>query len=470
MLAQTTLTQFRVTTLEGAGIAGAKVIQAGTVLSGDPSDEAGLGSIQLPDVGGTLTVHAFGYRPGELNAGNSTEELHAELAKAAMVTWHVINDRGHSLDGVTLRVRAGLRLFADGEAYIPSRMDAARTLGSFVTEGSHNDESFGEFNADETGRLQLCNLTPGASLWIDVLDQVGHVIHGARLAALGEGERRIETITVPTRLFSFHGLAHDQGGNVLVGVNVELADLEGNTVQTLSGLDGQVLFEDLAGDRYDLTVRKRGYVAQTISNLGFSVGSGASVDKPYELVLERAADMSVLVVSGADVPVFGGRIVARRLLDDSRYEAAPLGAADQTLEDLDQGEIELTLYLGGVQYTEVARPHLDESIEFRVPAHGSALVTWSLPETLDPQAELTLVAVALDLEGQVLQDRKPVRLAIGERTGSQGVSQFQALLPGTYNIALEGPDEAVEGAKVPLMAPVQVQVGLGESAQVEVRL
>lgn len=466
-LAQTTLTSFRVTTSEGLGIAGARVVHDGALLPGDPSGEDGQGSIQLPSEAGEFTVQAFGFRPGKLGAGNGSEGMHAELAPAAIVTWHVTDEIGHSLDGVTLRVRSGLRLFADGEPYTPSNLDAGRKLGSFVGVGSHKDEPFGEFRTNETGRLQLCNLTPGALVWIDVLDQVGHVIHSARLSALGEGERRNETMIVPGRLHSFHGLVHDRGDNVLVGVELELSDHEGRKVQAMSGLDGQVLLEDLAGDRYDLTVRKRGYVAQTISNLSFSAGSGSAVDKPYEIVLERAADLAVLVVSGANVPVFGGRIVARRTLDGKEYEAAPLGAADQTLEDMDQGEVELTLYLGGVQYTEVAQPHLDDSVEFRVPAHGSAQVTWSLPDTLDATAELTLVAVALDLEGKVLQDRVPVRLPIGKRTGSQGVTHFQALLPGAYSIVLEGPGEA---GKAPLTAPVPIQVALGTPARAEVRL
>jgi hypothetical protein len=330
---------------------------------------------------------------------------------------------------------------------------------------------------DEAGLLQLSNLVLGAPIWVEVLDRVGQPIHSARMGALAPGERKSEIVEVPGRLHGFHGLVHDRADNVLVGVEIELADLEGNTVRTLSGLDGLVQFDGLAGNRYDLTVRKRGFVTQTLVGLSFSDGVGASLDKPYEIVLDRAADVMVLVLSGANVPVPGGRVEAQRLVDGQVIAAGPIGAADQTLKDLDQGVIELTLALGGVMYTETANPHLDKVVEFRVPAHGSAEVTWSLPESLDPKLDLSLVAVALDMEGRVLADREPVRVRIGNRTGSQGVTAFPALLPGNYTVVLEGPGTVAEGAeppngavRKPLTSPVPILVGLNAPASVDIRL
>ncbi|MFT4647037.1 MAG: RNA polymerase sigma-70 factor (ECF subfamily) [Glaciecola sp.] len=474
---------FQAVTPEGVGIAGATVVQDGIVLPGSPSDANGQGEVQLPSDVDSCTVHAFGFQPAEVLAGQGGEELRLEMAPAAMVTWHVINDRGHSLDGVTLRVRSADRLFAIGEAFAPSVVDRSKMVGKFVQVGEDEGKGqrYAEFTTDQTGRVQLSNLTLGAPIWVDVLDQVGHLIHGVRLGAPIAGERKLETIEVPGRLHGFYGLVQERGGNVLVGVELELADVEGQSVRTLSGLDGKALLEGLAGNRYDLTVSKRGFVAQTITNLSFSAGMGSSEEKPYEVMLERAADVSVLVLSGANVPVPGGHIDAHRVLDGHLISAGPVGSAQQTLQDLDQGTIELTLTLGGVQYTVIARPHLDRSVEFRVPAHGAALVTWNLPEDLETSSELALVAVALDLEGTVLADREPVRMRIGERTSTQGVTEFPALLPGSYSIELLGPAPVAEKALdelstpapkawVQLAEPVKIQVGLTEPARVDVRL
>ena len=480
MMGSTSRLAYRTVTPEGLGIEGAQVVGDGVLLAGVSTNAEGYGEVQLPSDMETRSIQAFGFRHGEIPAGVGTQELLVELAPAAMVTWHVIDDRGHSLEGATLRVRSTGRLFADGDSHAPSLVDSASMVGTFV-EQAGDEQPYGEFHADQTGRLQLSNLVVGGPIWVEVLDQVGHLIHEARLGSLIAGERRLETIEVPIRLQSFHGLVHDSSGVVLVGVELELADSEGQAVQASSGLDGQVLFEGLAGDHYELTVRKRGFVALTLGSLSFSAGAGSSASHPYEIVLERAADVTVLVVSGANVPVLGGRIVARRVLDGQEFSAAPIGSADQTLEDLDKGMLELTLTLGGVQYTETARPHFDKSVEFRVPAHGAAEVTWSLPETLDAKVELTLVAVALDTEGRVLSDRDPVRISIGERTGSKGVAHFQALLPGDYDLTLEGPtpdsgefarsgdsqDAEVLG---PLTAALRFHVGLKGPARVDVEL
>ncbi|MCA9000982.1 MAG: sigma-70 family RNA polymerase sigma factor, partial [Planctomycetes bacterium] len=468
---------FQAVDSNGDPVVGARVVQDGYLMTGEPSDMEGFGEVLLPADAARCFVHAFGFQPLEILARPGGELQRLELTPAARLSLHVTDDQGRSLPGATLRLRSGLRLFDVGEAYEPSPMDARQTRGRFVRQGNSNGLAFAEFETDEGGRLTLSNLILGNSIGVDVLDRVGQPVLTTRLAAMGAGDVRKETLVVTGRLHGFQGLVHDRAGNVLVGVEFRLADLEGNSVRALSGMDGKVQFQGLAGSRYDLTVAKRGYVTQTLRGVSLSDGEGDASGEIQEITLDRAADLLVRVVSGANVPVSGGTIVAQRLADGRTYEAAPRGSSDQAIEDLDQGALELTLRLGGVEYTETGIPHMEKAVEFRVPAHGSARVHWDLSEAVDGLQDLTLVATALDVDGGDLADRTPVRIPIGERTGNQGVTDFPALLPGGYRVVIEGVRPTLDGSNPetvanpqPLSDPVEMRVGLKGVAQLELRL
>ncbi|MDF1837007.1 MAG: carboxypeptidase regulatory-like domain-containing protein, partial [Planctomycetota bacterium] len=471
---------YRAVRSDGSGIEGARVVCSDSFSGGSATNAEGLGVIHLPANAGPCTLHAFGFRPAPFLPGAvSAEAVRIELTPAATANWHVTNDRGHTLGGVSVRVRSGERLFADGGAFTPNRLDQSYQGASFVKVGTDQDLPYSEFQLNAAGHLQLSNLALGAPILVEVLDQMGHLVHSARMGAFTAGERRVETIEVPGRLHGFHGWVRDRSGQVLAGVELELTDTEGKSVRSFSRTDGQVVFERLAGIRYDLTVRKRGFVAQTISGLSFTAGAGSSEATPYEVTLERAVDLAIHVVSSANVSVPGGRITARRVVDGQIFDAGPVAAASQTLVDLDQGTLELTLDLGGVLYTEIVRPHMTHSVEFRVPAHGSAQVGWDLPESTDRDQELALVAVALSLEGEVLGDRAPIQVGIEQGAELQGVTEFPALLPGTYTLELMGRSQQDgEGAQpapesevwIPLSTPQQIQVVRGGMVRADIRL
>ena len=453
----------------GEPIRGARVLSGGELLVGSATDEEGLGEAILPPNVSECTVVAAGYQPAEIALSGTVENRLVELVPANVLRLHVLDSGALSMPKSTVRVWSGERLFEHGEPYAPSELDQTVMEGSYLGTGQDPDLPHAEFQTDDLGKLDLIGVVGGVPLWVEVVDPLGKPLHQQQVTAMGEGETRTEKVMVPQPLRQLHGIVRDRAGNVLVGVNVSLVDGEGNTVEGLSGLDGKVVFTDLSGDRYDLSIDKRGFVALTIPDFSLSQGKGSQADTPAEFILDRGQDVAILVVDLDDQPVLGGVVRARRLSDDKAFEAGPKGAWDQTLQDLDQGALELTLTLGGVEYVETMQAPLETSVEFRVPAHGASEVIWNLPEGLEQDA-LRLVAVALDENGGPRADRKPVVIELGSRTGTSGVSRFEALLPGTYSVELQrqelrefapvSPRSHVGQANTKVWLPMGIQVSV----------
>ncbi|HPF14692.1 MAG TPA: carboxypeptidase-like regulatory domain-containing protein, partial [Planctomycetota bacterium] len=453
VLASTLRLGFRAIDPKGDPIFGARGLYQGQLLHGTPTDDEGWGEAILPPAAQDCWIVAPGFQPKEISLGGALEKRTVDLLPATELTLQVLDADTLSMPGATLRVSCGERLFAYGEPFQPASLDLQAMTGTFVATGQGRDLPYAEFRANDQGQLRLLGVVAGAPLWVEVVDKLGMPLHQHRVAALSPSEQRTEQVLVPRKLREFHGIVRDRADNVLVGVQVDLVDSEGKQVSAVSGLDGYVHFQDLSGDHYAVRIDKRGFVAQEIPDFALSGRMGSSPETPAAFVLERGADVAVLVVDGDDRPVLGGRVSARRLSDDQAYLAAPEGAADQTLQDLDQGAIELTLKLGGVVYTEVMQAPLERSIEFRVPAHGALEVVWTLPSGLGLDVPLRLRATALGPNGEPLEAREPVLLTIGARTGTSGVSRFEALLPGNYAIDLLQPTAPVESIQGEAQAP-----------------
>ena len=466
----------------GEPILGARAQSAGQLLVGSATGEDGWGEAVLPSRVQECWIVAAGYQPKAVPPGGTRENRIVELSPASVLNLRVLDAESLSMSNSKVRVWSGERLYAFGEPYQPSGLDRSIMAGTFVGLGQDQDLPSAEFLTDELGRLNLIGLVAGSPLWVEVVDPLGKPIHQHRVTALGDGEVRDERVLVPRLLREFHGIVRDRSGNVLVDVDVRLVDVDGNEVRAQSGLDGQVDVLDLSGDRYNLTIDKRGFVALEIGDFSLSNGVGSNPDQPAEFVLDRGQDVAILIVDMEDQPVLGGVVQATRLSDQKAYVAGPVGAWDQTLQDLDQGAVQMTLTLGGVRYVEVMQAPLVRSVEFRVPSHGTAEVVWTLPESHDRQQSLRLVAVALDAEGQAMQDRDPVVLPIGSRTGNSGVTRFEALLPGDYSVELQrvapatglasprtqtAPSTPLEQWE-PMVDAVVFRLNLGEALPVEV--
>ncbi|MEZ6020150.1 MAG: sigma-70 family RNA polymerase sigma factor [Planctomycetota bacterium] len=325
------------------------------------------------------------------------------------------------------------------------------------------------FVADGSGRLEIAGIEPGVALSVEVLDRLGETLYSQRIAGLLDGEQRKERIQVPDRLHAFHGYVRDRSGTVLVDVEVSLQDIDGRRVSARSGLDGHVGFADLVATQYAIHLQKRGFVSVDIPDFSILNGPGSSSDQPAEFVLDRGTDLAILVIDGEDQPVTGGQVQAVRRSDGKAFRATPAGAADQTLLDLEQGILDVTLLLGGVRYTESVQSPLPRSVEFRVPYHGRAEVRWTLPEDLDPALGLRVLAVPLASDGTEtpVEGRESVVTTIGARTGAAGVSEMPALLPGSYRLHLQGPSGEGSPEWVDLTAAQTLEVLVGQTAHAE---
>lgn len=453
---------------EDEPLAGVRGYDRKRELQGQVSDEEGLGEVILPAGTSEAWVAARGFQPVKIASQGTLDTYRVHLQPAAALRLHVLNFENLSLSDVELRVGCAEGLFAFGASSEPAPWEQPLELGRFLGMQTEPGGEQARFAADERGRVQLVGVRPGAPLYVEVVDGLGQRVHQQRIAALGEGEQREERLVVPQRLRELHAVLRDRSDNLLVGVQVELVDGEGQTVLAESNLEGLVSLRDLAGDEYEVRLQKRGFVSQSMPGFRLSGGVGASAERPLSWVLDRGHDVAVLVVDPEDRPVSGGVVSARRISDGAGYQAHPSGAADQTLQDLDQGAVEVTLRLGGQTYVENMQAPLARSVEFRVPAHASLEVQWTSPEGITNDEPLRLVAQAVDEAGQAVPDRAPVVQAIGARTDFRGLTVFPALLPGSYQITLQREVPRIPGdggttervwQPIGLQQPVEVALG-----------
>ncbi|MEZ5973953.1 MAG: sigma factor-like helix-turn-helix DNA-binding protein [Planctomycetota bacterium] len=403
--------QFRALTIEGEPVEGARGEWMGELLEGLDSDADGWGMVLLPPDIQECRIVAAGFESVGLKGLRGGEPAQVELKAAARIDLLVLGSEGLSMPSALLRVTAAPRLFRGGEGYAPAALDRAAMVGRFAGLEEGPEGPCARFVADGSGRLEIAGIEPGVALSVEVLDRLGETLYSQRIAGLLDGEQRKERIQVPDRLHAFHGYVRDRSGTVLVDVEVSLQDIDGRRVSARSGLDGHVGFADLVATQYAIHLQKRGFVSVDIPDFSILNGPGSSSDQPAEFVLDRGTDLAILVIDGEDQPVTGGQVQAVRRSDGKAFRATPAGAADQTLLDLEQGILDVTLLLGGVRYTESVQSPLPRSIEFRVPYHGRAEVRWTLPEDLDPALGLRVLAVPLASDGAKPRWRAAERLS-----------------------------------------------------------
>jgi len=421
-LARTRAVEFLVQDGAGEPVAGAVASAEGSPILSEPTDAEGKGVARGLSIDArTLEVRARGYRIARVPlAGKDGETLTITMQATNLLTIRVLDGEGDPVTAAAVLVSCRSPLFLETSSHVPDRLLRGQLLGRWRAGRELQEDGSHVLISDDEGRVSLQGVTSEAPIDLKMVDLLGDTLLLESIEALGAREHRVHVAEVTIELHTLHGSIRDAKDQPIVGADIVLIGDTGLPLKSRANIDGDFLYEDLRASKLHFEVAKRGYARLVFDGLELD-------GEPLALVLEHGHDVVAHVrdTSGSSVP--GGRIMVSSAAGPARWIGDETADGRHEVNGLPGRIMEFTLELGGQTY---AKSHDTQAgdVVFDVPRHEPLDVDWELPRGRRAGAAYKLVLWS------TAEGRTPLELLL---EGSSGQATFPAVLPGTYQLAIE---------------------------------
>jgi hypothetical protein len=223
----------------------------------------------------------------------------------------------------------------------------------------------------------------------------------------------------------------------------------GRRFKTRTTVPGTFSIPSLGSETVDIVLEKAGFAKTVVRAHPLESTGQVEISVPF------GRDVQVRVATQLGVPVPGGVVVARSPVSGLEWRAKRSdGIGHHALIDLEAGELEVCLELGGWTYT-AQHNSLDSELAFEIPRQGAVSVRYALED------EAVLVDHRIVLEPRDARG-KALEFQPTERSETH---VFEIVRAGLYdlNLVWDGPG----GASVTTGTPVPVTVTAGGLARVD---